>query len=327
MLKDKITTPILLLVFNRPEKTKRVFDVIKNVQPKKLYIAADAPRSHVSSDADNCSSVRAIVSQIDWDCDAKFLFHKKNLGCSLAGKTAWDWFFDQEEEMIFIEDDGLVSVSFFAFCQEMLEIYRNDTQIAYIGGVNYGPKYGNSSYFFSRLPAATYCMATWKRVYDLYDYRMESYKSIRGMDSFRNKFSNKFEFDFFSEKFDSYVINGGNTYDIQMIYLVYKYEMYSIVPNINLASNIGLDSGANNNLAPDSARAIKLGNRPRFELTKIVHPDLVELDHKFDMEYFRVRVLYGESWTSAIFRFYICKYLRPAYRAILKKPLEFLGLR
>ncbi|MBV5329501.1 MAG: hypothetical protein JZU65_18060 [Chlorobium sp.] len=327
MFNVKITTPVLLMVFNRPEKTQRVFDVIKTVKPQKLYIAADAPRGHVATDIENCAKVREIVSQINWECDARFLFHDKNLGCSLAGKTAWDWFFSQEEEMIFIEDDGLVSASFFWFCQEMLEKYRNDSRIAYIGGVNYGPKYGDSSYFFSRLPAATYCMATWKRVYDLYEYKMDSYNSIKRRPDFKANFGSKFESDFLCSKFEEFVNNGGNTYDIQMIYLGYKYSMYSIVPNINLASNIGLDSGANNNLDPDSYIAIRLGNRPRYELSEINHPEKVGIDKEFEAEYFRVRVLYGESWASSKIRFYGYKYLRPFYRVLLKKPLMLLGLK
>jgi hypothetical protein len=38
-------TPILLLVFNRPLLTKRVFEAIKMVEPKKLYVVADGARN------------------------------------------------------------------------------------------------------------------------------------------------------------------------------------------------------------------------------------------------------------------------------------------
>lgn len=93
--------------------------------------------------------------------------------------------------MIFVEDDGVPSVSFFYYCQELLEDYKDNDKIAYIGGVNYGMKRGEASYFFTRQCAATYAMGTWKRVYDLYEYDMASYPKYRNKKSFKEAFSNK----------------------------------------------------------------------------------------------------------------------------------------
>ena len=38
-------TPVLFIAFARPHATKEVFEAIKKIRPKHLYIAADAPRS------------------------------------------------------------------------------------------------------------------------------------------------------------------------------------------------------------------------------------------------------------------------------------------
>ena len=314
-----IKAPVLFMVFNRPEKTQRVFDVIKLVQPTKLYIAADAPRNNVFSDQENCSKVRDIVLQVDWECDVKYLFHETNLGCSLAGKTAWDWIFSQEEEMIFLEDDGLVSVSFFSYCQELLSKYRYDQRIAYIGGVNYGIQYSNYSYFFSKMPSATYSMATWKRVYDLYEYRLESYKENRNNKKFRQSFFNYFLYQFFRKRFDRYLVKPNQTYDLQMIYLVHKYDLYSIYPNTNLSSNIGLDfGGANNSIDPQSNFAQRYGNRPRFELDEIIHPEKFEFSRHFESKHIRIRVFYGKSWISAMHTFYFYPFYSAVYQGIKK---------
>lgn len=138
MNNNKLTTPVLFLVFNRPEKTKESFDAIRNAKPTKLYIVADAPRNGRNDDIENSKKVKEIVSNVDWECEVKHLYHSENLGCSDAGKAAWDWFFSYEEEMIFIEDDGVPTKSFFFYCQELLDKYKNDVRVAYIGGVNYG---------------------------------------------------------------------------------------------------------------------------------------------------------------------------------------------
>lgn len=295
-MNENIRVPILFMIFNRPEKTEQVFDIIRRVRPEKLYISSDGPRENVPTDQKLIEETRKIVEDIDWKCQVHRFYHQRNLGCSLAGKAAWDWIFEGEDEMIMLEDDALVSISFFSYCQELLEKYRDDNRIAYIGGVNYGVKYGACSYYFNKAPAATYSMATWKRVYNLYEYKMESYKNIRNKKEFINYFDNKYIYYFYRKMFDDFVNQGGNTYDIQMIYLTYRYNMLSVIPNINLSSNIGLDyGGANNNISPSSRLAIKFGNRPRYEIDKIMHPPFIESNRKIDIKNFEARALKGEK--------------------------------
>lgn len=66
-------TPILFLIFNRPETTRRVFDRIREIQPKKLYVAADGPRAHKAGETERCEQTRAIIQQIDWPYKVKTL--------------------------------------------------------------------------------------------------------------------------------------------------------------------------------------------------------------------------------------------------------------
>ena len=103
-----LNTPILFLVFNRPEETKLVLDGIRAIQPKQLFIAADGPRKNVASDTELCRLTRElIVSNIDWDCDVKTLFREDNLGCAKAVSGAITWFFENVEYGIILEDDCL----------------------------------------------------------------------------------------------------------------------------------------------------------------------------------------------------------------------------
>jgi hypothetical protein len=320
-----IKKPVLFLVFNRPDKTQIVFDVIKTVKPKKLYVAADGPRPNVETDAVNCLKVREIVSKIEWECDVQFLFHNENLGCSLSGKTAWDWVFNQEEEMIFIEDDGLISKSFFWFAQELLDKYCNNNRIAFISGENFGSKYGNATYFFSRYSGGTYSMATWRRVYELYEFDIQSYPAIKKDKNFVRSFTSYFSYKYLTQMFENYLVNGGNTYDLQLVYLVHKHNMLNIIPNINLCSNIGFDvEGTNTAVDPSSSLAKKYGNRQRFELNEIVHPELIQVDKKFEKRYFKNRVLLGNSWISSEMVFFIKLFCPLFCKKILRKPSKFL---
>jgi hypothetical protein len=173
-ISKEFNTPILFLVFNRPDTTQLVFDEIRKVKPKQLFIASDGPRQGNKQDKINCNKVKEIISNIDWSCEVKTLFREENLGCKKAVSSAITWFFQNVEEGIILEDDCLPSQSFFYFCQELLEKYRYDTRIMVISGFNkkniWNPtKY---DYFFSNL-GGIWGWASWKRAWVHYDPEMK----------------------------------------------------------------------------------------------------------------------------------------------------------
>ena len=308
-----ITSPVLLLAFNRPEKTKQVFECIRRARPQKFYAAIDAPREGRPDDIENCNKVKEIVTNVDWPCESHYLFHDTNQGCAMAGKKAWDWIFSHEEDMIFMEDDGVVTDSFFWYCQDCLDKYRYDERIAYIGGVNFGLQYGEASYFFTRYSVSTYGMATWKRVYDLYDFRLDSYLETRNSKDFLSQFISRFERDRFIASFDRYykdLKNGVSrtTYDLQMNYLVCKYHKWCIYPNLNQVTNIGFDYGGTNTSIDPNSPAALAHVRPRFEMLDIVHPKEVAVNLCFERKMFKQRVLNDHSFLKSCLVFYAHKF-------------------
>ena len=320
-------TPVLLLCFNRPKQTKQVFEVIRSVKPQKLYVAVDAPREGREDDYVNCRKVKEIVTNVDWDCETHYLFQKNNLGCSRSGVTAWEWIFSTEDKMIFVEDDGLGSKDAFYFIQDMLDLYEKDTRIAYVGAVNYGLKYGNASYFFSREPVATYFMGTWKRTYNLYDYDLDSYYDVIRTKEFRKNFRTNSEFWLKRRIFDGYrksveKNNRYNTYDVQMTYLSYRYNMYSIYPNVNMVSNIGLEGGANNKVSKDSSFYKEYANRTISPLEHIVYVDTFNIDERFEEVFYRKRALYNKPWYLHWFKSVFLQYFGKLYAKYVK-PLRW----
>ncbi|MEA3452423.1 MAG: hypothetical protein U9Q83_11050 [Bacteroidota bacterium] len=159
------TPPILFLVFNRPENTKKVFSAIRDAKPEKLFLAADGPRKDVPEDKEKCRITRNIATDVDWDCELKTLIRDKNLGCGLAVSSAITWFFENVEEGIILEDDCLPSQSFFSFCEIMLEKFRNDERIMMVTGFNQFGEWNSDKYdyFFSR--GGIWGWATWKRAW------------------------------------------------------------------------------------------------------------------------------------------------------------------
>ena len=143
-------TPILFLIFNRPDTTIEVFNRIKKIQPKYLFVAADGPRQDKIGEKEMCEATRAIIEQIDWDCEVKTLFRESNLGCGKAVSEAISWFFVHNEMGIILEDDCLPDLSFFSFCENLLEKYKDDSRISTICASNYQLQNNTSnSYYFS----------------------------------------------------------------------------------------------------------------------------------------------------------------------------------
>jgi len=175
-----LKTPVLFLVFNRPDTTRRVFEAIRAARPARLFLVADGPRERQPDDKEKCERVRYIATDIDWDCEVKTLFRKENLGCKNGVSSAIDWFFSHVDEGIILEDDCLPTESFFWFCEELLRRYRNDSRVMQICGSNFlrGWQRNNDSYYFSGY-GPIWGWASWRRAWIYYDVDMKLWPEVK----------------------------------------------------------------------------------------------------------------------------------------------------
>ncbi|EOA47987.1 hypothetical protein GPL06_15125 [Bacteroides salyersiae] len=320
---EQLTTPVLFMVFNRPLQTQRVFESIRKVRPAKLYIAVDGPRDGCQNDIEKREAVLKIIKNVDWECEKHYLIHDKNLGCSKSGPTAWNWVFETEDRVIFVEDDGLGNESAFFFVQDMLEKYKDDERVGYVGAVNYGQTYGDKSYFFTMFPAATYFMGFWKRTQNLYDYELETYEEAIKDGSLRNGYRTSIEWLLGNRLFKNYKrsIRKGcryNTYDVQISFLVRRFKKCTIYPNINMVSNIGLEGGANNQVNINSKFYKEYGNRKTFQMDSITYCDDVYIDNDFDMSFFNYRCLHNNNWIKVYLKSVLYDHFGGLYRKYIR---------
>jgi GR25 family glycosyltransferase involved in LPS biosynthesis len=239
----QLENPLLFLVFNRPLETQRVFDEIKMVKPKKLYVAADGPR--VDFDEENCNKVKNIFSQIDWECDVQTLYREKNLGCKYAVSSAIDWFFENEEMGLILEDDCLPSKDFFRFCDTMLNKYKDDHRFRFVTGsnFNFGNKIGDGSYYFSRL-THVWGWASWRRSWKDYDVELSKYKGKDYYNVFQSLFQNEILAEDWNNIIQQLFDNKIDTWDYQWTITNLFNNGLSIIPNVNLIKNIGFGENA-----------------------------------------------------------------------------------
>lgn len=295
---EPLKTPVLFLIYKRLETTKRVFEIIRKVRPPKLYIAGDGPKDWVKGEPEKVRAVREFVSNnIDWDCAVKTLFRDKNLGCGIAVSEALSWFFQNEEQGIILEDDTLPSISFFWFCEKLLEIYKDDKRIGMISGNNFqdGIKRGDGDYYFSSF-AHIWGWASWRDRWEGYDFKLDSFSDDKFIEEI---WDDKKMIKFWKRVF--WITKRGkiNNWDAQWCFHLWKRKMLTILPNVNLVTNIGAGLDA----TFDKVKQKGVSEIPNYEIDiyDLKHPSMIIRDTQADQYTFE-KYIYKPIWIKIVNR-------------------------
>jgi hypothetical protein len=282
MESNQLNTPVLFLVFNRPEPTKEVFEAIRRAKPKYLFVAADGARAEIPGERERCEEVRRLATAVDWDCEVSTFFHDENAGCGEAVSSAITWFFDQVEEGIILEDDCLPSPDFFRFCATLLEHYRHDTRIMQIGGVNVllgEPLSSGQSYFFSN-HNNIWGWATWRRAWKHYDFDMRAYAQIAKDEFYNDQFPSVYERAYYNWSFEMiFHAKWKSSWSYQWEFARRLNSGLTITPLKNLIVNIGFGEDATH-----TTSSVGASSQLRFESmdNPIKHPPFILSDRRLD---------------------------------------------
>jgi hypothetical protein len=277
-------TPVLFIIFNRPDTTTQVFQAIRKAKPPKLFVIADGPRLDKIGEAEKCADARKIIAEgVDWECEVSTNYSDINMGCRKRISSGIDWVFEQVEEAIILEDDCLPEPTFFRFCEELLEKYRYDTRIMSVRGGNYasGKRRTTDSYYFSKYTQKSWGWATWRRAWQLFDVDMKLWNQVRdggwledilnddlAVKVWRRDFQLVYDVD---ERMDAW--------DHQWTFVCFIHSGLTIVPNVNLISNLGFGTHATHT----RNKADKFANLPTEAMSfPLKHSAFVVCDSKTD---------------------------------------------
>jgi hypothetical protein len=271
--------PVLLTIFNRPDKTRAVMENLRQIKPNRLFVAADGPRLDHPQDIEKCRLARQEATAVDWACDLKKRFLDDNIGCDPAVSSAISWFFEHVEFGIILEDDCIPQPDFFGFCGELLERYLDDKRIMQISSLSpYTAREYPYDYHFSRMFRCSGCWATWRRAWNHFTCSMARYSDKEAFGIFR-----AYQGDYLKclqqyqtlLAFQEGSLNQWDHWDFQWNMACYAQNGLSIVPEKNLMINIGFDD--------DSTHTRKVGpileNLQAMPLTfPLRHPQFVYAD-------------------------------------------------
>jgi hypothetical protein len=275
---------VALLIFNRPHVTQRVVDAVAAARPKRLLVIADGPRPDRQGEAERCEATRAIIDRVDWDCEVLKNYSDRNLGVGIRPATGFQWVFQQVDEAIILEDDCVPHPTFFRFCEELLEKYRDDERVMHISGDNWN--FGTSPYSYC---FGCYCYscgwATWRRAFQLYDPTVELWPYLSQTSWLANILGDARAAEFWARKFESIHAEGveRNGWDWPWLFACLTHHGLSILPSTNLISNIGFDETATHTKNIDDERA----NVPTKEmLFPLRHPPYMVRDTEVERRIF-----------------------------------------
>lgn len=300
----KLNTPVAFITFNRPQVTERVFSRIRQMRPPKLFLISDGPRLGRADDVDLVKTTRAIVQDVDWDCEVFVNFSEINLGCRKRVSSGIDWVFENVEAAIILEDDCLPTPDFFQFCEEMLEFYKNQTNVGMISGDNFqfNKTIESNSYYFSR-----YChiwgWATWRRAWQKYDVSMSDWPQLRAENWLEKILISPSSARHWKKSFDEVYENCLDTWDHQWSFACWKNNMLAVMPNVNLISNIGFGDGATHTKGNSIYSNMTTGIF-RFPVD---HPDAIKIN--IDADIYTEKNMFTSSLGRRIYRRLILPYI------------------
>jgi len=308
-------TPILIIAFNRPHTTQIVFEAIRKVRPSKLYFACDGPRLDREGEVERVIRVRQSIDKVDWDCELKTLFQIQNLGCKYAVSNAINWFFQNEERGIILEDDCVPDIDFFYFCDNLLERYKDNSRVMAVTGNNFqcGHKHGDDSYYFSKY-MHIWGWASWRRAWEHYDVEMNFWSRWKNSKSWSELFNDTVEQKYWRQVFDR-VTNGLiDTWDYQLIASIWFQNGLVATPNVNLVRNIGFGPDATHTTSTSNF----LANTPVHSLGELCHPPLIEANKFADRHIFNY-VFEGRSLRFPMIIFILPRRLLGRFYRFLKR--------
>ncbi len=241
--------PVVLIIFKRKDTTLRILQRVSQVKPRKLYLMGDEGRNDEERGlVAQCR--KAVEESINWDCEIVKNYAVENRGVYANIGLGAKWVFEREPRAIFLEDDNLPEVTFFRYCEELLEKYNEDSRVLWICGTNYLGKYKNEtcdSYMFTKhlLPCG---WASWAHKFiKYYDGELLLAEDQKLIGRLKYEYENRalYAQQMRSVKWELENKHSGNrflSWDHQMAFSIRVNNLYGISPRNNQIMNIGVDS-------------------------------------------------------------------------------------
>ena len=276
----QLSTPIVLILFKRPETTQKVFEAIRQARPQTLFVIADGPRRDRPDEYEQCLAARAVVDHVDWDVEIFKNYSDTNLGLKKRISSGLSWVFERVDRAIILEDDCVPDSSFFQFCEVILEQYSDHENIFSVTGHNHLGEWKSDihSYFFSNY-FDCWGWATWRRVWQKYDPAMLAWGQPTAREQVRQAIADDEQFLNRATVLESTYAGKIDSWAYPFFFMSLLHAGLHITPSVNLIQNTGFGENASNTINANDLRGQVIHHTLTFPLTP---PDSVMADREHD---------------------------------------------
>ena len=224
---------------------------------------------------------------MNWECEIHTWYQEENVGCDPSEFLAQRWMFAQEEMGIVLEDDDVPSQSFFPYCKELLERYKDDERINMICGMNNTgvSEYLEDSYLFTT-KGSCWGWASWKRVVEQWDENYSWLDSKRDLLNLKCQRITKHEYKAYIDIAEKHRASGRAYYETVGGMDLFLQNRLNIVPKYNLITNIGVGeetTHGTSDLRLLPKEVARLFHMKRYEIEfPLKHPKYMMPDYLFE---------------------------------------------
>lgn len=296
-----VDVPVKINIWIRRECLVKQFEVIKQARPSILFVTSDGGRNEKEWEIIR-QNREMYENEIDWQCTVYYQYADENLGLYTMSKKRLELIYSVVDRCIYLEDDIIPSVSFFSYCAELLEKYKDDKRVEVICGMNHlgSCEDVTADYFFSR-QGSIWGTATWKRVYEDrgdFSYGQDPYvmKLLKQRTKRNPTFMKKIEAYAENEYHEGHVAGG----EFWIEFGMYAQNRLQIIPKYNMINNIGFGEDSTHARGEKyfNSDVRKLFNMKTYEYEMpLKHPKFVIPDIEYEKK--RNAMLgYNDKWAS-----------------------------
>jgi hypothetical protein len=235
--------PILVSVYNRKNHFKNCINSLKNNLYAKdtiLYVVSD--NASKAEDKEIVDDIRKCIKSISGFKKVIGIFNSKNLGSHESVKRAIQRVIDEHGEIIFLEDDIIVSKYFLKYMNDGLNKYKNDSRIFSIcaytpNKVKIPSNYSNEVYMWAK--NSPWGFGTWSNRWNDMDLELKEYDNFIKNKEMVKKFKS-------IETMSIYILKADRegkikAMDVRISFNMFINKQYSIYPIKTLSKNTGFD--------------------------------------------------------------------------------------
>jgi hypothetical protein len=206
---------------------------------KQIYLAIDGSKDN-QDDMQSKIEVGSRLLAAELKIDLRIWRRNTNLGPAVSVITAIDWFFSNEERGIILEDDLILSDDAINYFDFALRHYNQNKSVFMIAGSNFFDDIvpGNGGVLASCYPVI-WGWATWKDRWNSFRSTLNQLESLQINAPFHERW-------FWSTGLRRCFNGVKDAWDIPLATYQQSYRYLSILPPVNLVSNIGHDVFAGN---------------------------------------------------------------------------------